>query len=203
VWGLFDANEKFNLGLSHGNLAPFLFLIDAKEISAAKKMVRLFIKAFEQFGANLPGSWPHAHASEARYRSAWCYGAPMTGLALLEYSHQCNDEETAKIGTELLDTSLQEIAAHSHAHDLHFCHGLSGIIQIALRSIEYDGSRRRSKVIKLLCSEARRPISKWVATTRTSSELLEGILGPALVFSFLLTEPSQHWDQLFMTSRGR
>ncbi|MFL6334568.1 MAG: type 2 lanthipeptide synthetase LanM family protein [Pyrinomonadaceae bacterium] len=90
--------------------------------------------------------WRRKGQAEPRSITAWCYGAPGVGLALLSTLAELDDEETRAE----IEAAVRHTAAHGFGQNHSLCHGDLGNIELLSEYARVSGDRRcASEVVRL------------------------------------------------------
>lgn len=76
-----------------------------------------------------PADWQHASPT----RTAWCYGSPGIARSLWLAGQALDDEQIRQVAIEAFEGALRRPAESRRIISPHLCHGIAGLLQIALR----------------------------------------------------------------------
>jgi len=200
-------HQCFNAGTAHGINGAFLMSIYLGEEEVANHLMKTLIAINSDAFQHFPTIWPYQkylpdHVT--RVQSAWCYGHPSIGLAFLrawEKFPSPRTEEAKALGIEMLKFALPLKTTWNQSKDWHFCHGLSGIAQIALRSSEVLNDPYFLNLGMEAFEALPQDLNKWIGPETVGSKfsnILSGKLGTGLVITSFLTEEDAEWDRIFL-----
>jgi hypothetical protein len=223
IWGYRTSPEvaqsklnerRINLGIAHGLSGALCFAADAKHIGLASRLTQSLLDINSQLtkapNKSFPGYWPllesgrRAAEKQTNLQSAWCYGDPGVGFALLKSSRlPLRGKLKAganSVGLSLLKRGLRRELAKSPVNGFYFCHGAAGMAQIAMRAGEISGDREFRALQKFWIRRLDRNISRSeVIRSRTPhSEILTGRLGEGLTILSYLSSLDAKWDRVFL-----
>lgn len=219
-WGL-EASEAFsgprsparnggtlNLGTPHGTVGAFLFAIRRGDFELANRLRKSLTHISRHYSAGIPAFWPSSE-TDAPAPTAWCYGDPMLGFALLLFAKSFPTAQESidvkREGLEIWDRIIARTSVLSRKSDFHFCHGQSGLAQVALRCSQITDRPSLRDWAQSQLRELPEDLGAWLTAenhrnARQTSSLLSGHLGIGFVLHSLVTAKESRWDQLFLLS---
>jgi lantibiotic biosynthesis protein len=208
--------DDINFSLSHGNASFLIILMNAWEkgikLPAIPNLVTkgvelmLHYRQDVDYENNFYSSFPATVKSHTKTdmllspRMAWCYGDLNVVLLLYRAAAFCSRPEWAKIADEIGALTTQRRTTESTAvSDSHFCHGAGGLVQF------YDSLHRVSGGLPAY-REAKEFWLNWIlkslpqelengAIMEKQSELLEGVVGVALVLLYVQHPEKINWQE--------
>ena len=213
-----------NVGLAHGIPGPLAFLslaqrerVDVAGLPEAIRHVADWLRTHrcdDQWGLNWPTAIPLDGTAEAEAetpsRSAWCYGSPGIARALWLAGTALDDDEYRQLAVASLEAVFRRPIVNRQIDSPTLCHGVGGLLTIALRFRHDLGGTMFSGEIAALVHqmlERFRPDSllgfKNVEYGNHEIEqpgLLDGAPGVALALLAAATPVEPTWDRLFLLS---
>lgn len=200
-----EAVGRFNLGTPHGIVGAFLFASWRGDFTLANRLRETLTRLAASYHDGIPAFWPMSEESAAA-PSAWCYGDPMLGFALCLFAKTFPAAPDATGALELgLQIWKRLVSVARPINDYHFCHGHSGLVQIALRTSQLTGDESLALWARSQMAQLPAQLSGWLTPenhkhARQTSGLLSGHLGIGFVLLSLLSSEEPRWDRLFLLS---
>ncbi len=224
---------NLNLGLAHGIPGPLALLSLAHAAGVAVPGLPEAIantadwlfanRCDDDCGCNWASALPlvtegsqsssELRASSAREgpsRCAWCYGSPGIARALWLAGEALNRDEYCDLAISAMEAVFRRPIAARRIDSPTFCHGVAGLLAIALRFSHDMGGNAFSDEIgmlvqQLLDSYQPQSILGFRHLEIRDNEidqpgLLEGAPGVALVLLAAATSAEPTWDRLFLLS---
>jgi hypothetical protein len=143
--------KYLDLGLAHGLPGTLLYLAYFNRRRPGKLTVDQIHK-IEGMVAGLL-DWNRAHTQKGfgffadepkdiQPRSAWCYGDPGVGFAVLQLGLSFKNDEWYAAGNKIALRGLSRSLRTSLVKNPYFCHGAIGLAHIAARTYQLTGDRR-------------------------------------------------------------
>jgi hypothetical protein len=228
---------NLNCGLAHGIPGPLAFLSLASHAGVAMPGLSDAIARLAQWlcdnrcddgwGINWPTAVPLEAVADAEgtmrlrvgsardapdgsSRGAWCYGSPGIARALWLAGEALDRDDYRATAVDAMDAVFRRPIPTRRIDSATFCHGVAGLLQIALR-FAHDTSLPRfaeeSRTLADQLLESYRPDSllafRNLETTGHEIDqpgLLDGAPGVALVLLAAATDVEPSWDRLFLLS---
>jgi len=207
-----------NLGLAHGQAAHLCYLADRLHDcrDETQKVFKQLLKDGICFFRNVKiadeiSQFPSFLANDETplpSRLAWCYGDLGVGITFLRCGYSLSEESIVNEGVEILkSTTSRKDKSTNGIHDLGFCHGSSGLIQLYdyihrltsekcfYESKEYwlNYTVKKFSKKKHIYRAYRGPDEGWVE----SLGLLDGMAGIGLVILSQLFPSLSKWEEIF------
>jgi len=221
-----------NCGLAHGIPGPLAFLALAHQAgvespglpeSIARLADWLCQNRFDDsWGVNWPTATPliekdgrlaapqAASTAEGTSRCAWCYGSPGIARALWLAGETLDRDEYRDLAVSAMEAVFRRPLEERRIDSPTFCHGVAGLLQIALRFAHDTGQAvfvEQSRVLIHQILGSYRPESllgfRNIETPNSETDqpgLLDGAPGVALVLLAAATGVEPSWDRLFLLS---
>jgi lantibiotic modifying enzyme len=220
------ANARFpadsaNLGLAHGHAGVVALLAEvcAARIAPAKARP-LLDAAVRWFLAHEDPAFGFAAyavegAAAPRTRSAWCYGNPGAGVALLAAARAANDAAWEARALALLERETKLPKGESRVVDGGLCHGSAGLAHLynrvyqATRHDDFRAAARRWAEDALAMArpdagvagyQAYMPIGGGSMQWADEPGLLMGVAGIGLALLATVAPVVPMWDRLLLTA---
>jgi hypothetical protein len=159
-------------------------------------------------GALRPGS--AGSAPDGPSRSAWCYGSPGVARALWLAGEALDRDDYRSLAISAMEAVFRRPVTIRRIDSPTFCHGVAGLLAIALRFANETG-------LPVFIDESRKLVEQILESYRPDSllgfrslevgdrevdqpGLLDGIPGVALVLLAAATGVEPTWDRLFLLS---
>jgi hypothetical protein len=143
-------------------------------------------------------------------RCAWCYGAPGIARALWLAGAALDRNDYSKLAVSAMEAVFRRPIEARAIPSPTFCHGISGLLQIALRFANDTGSPEIAEQCRILTEQLLEKYSSdfllgfrnlEVADREVDQPgLLDGAPGVALVLLAAATSVEPTWDRLFLLS---
>lgn len=208
--------DKINFGLSHGQAGFLLILLQAIEAGyditllseLAKKCIVFLLRQRQDADTkNMLSFFPvsiekQSYQPDCNNRMAWCYGDLNQCFLLYRAAHVLKDNKYLEIADLVGLSSVMRIAPEATlCNDSHFCHGASGIAEMykALYSLQplpaYENAYYVwiQKTIEFLQPE----LGKG-AYINKETELLDGLVGPALSLLSFVSNKKLDWQRFLL-----
>jgi hypothetical protein len=232
----FYPNGNLNLGLAHGIPGPLAFLSLAHRAGVPEPGLPDAIahladwicshRLDDPWGVNWPTAVPlvqngssnsprlsvgeSASAPGGPSRTAWCYGSPGIARALWLAGEALNKDEYRQVAASAMEAVFRRPIAVRQIDSPTFCHGVSGLLAIALRFANEMGGEMFSDEIASMVRQildTYQPESllgfKNIEVPGNEIDqpgLLDGAAGVALVLLAASTSVEPVWDRLFLLS---
>jgi lantibiotic modifying enzyme len=227
---------NLNLGLAHGVPAVVALLalcknegVTAQGLSQALELAVDWVRQ-NQLADDWGVNWPSAlqleetdmpngkvlrvcDAASAVYgtsRCAWCYGAPGIARALWLAGEALDRNDYRELAVSAMEAVFRRPIEARAIPSPTFCHGVSGLLQIALRFANDTGSPEIAEQCRILTVQLLEKYSPdfllgfrnlEVADREVDQPgLLDGAPGVALVLLAAATSVEPTWDRLFLLS---
>jgi lantibiotic biosynthesis protein len=227
---------NLNCGLAHGIPGPLALLAlshragvstpgmaDAIETAADWLVEHRFD---DDWGVNWPTAVPHTEehgptgailrqaqarsSPEGPSRCAWCYGSPGVARALWLAGDALDRDDYRALAISSLEAVFRRPVPMRRIDSPTFCHGVAGLLQIALRFANDTGAplfveESRGLVRQLLAHHQPDSLLGFRNLEIADHEidqpgLLDGAPGVALVLLAAATDVEPTWDRLFLLS---
>lgn len=209
--------DKINFSLSHGQSGFMLILLQAIEagydiarsLELVRKCIAFLLKnlqepdtkknAFSFFPVSMQ---EQSQSVDCVNRIAWCYGDLNQCLLLYRVAGVLDDDKYHNVADLVGLSSIMRVTPEATlCNDSHFCHGASGIAEMyrALYSLRplpaYEEAYHMwiRKTIEFLKSELEKG-----AYINKETELLEGLVGPALTLLSFVSGKQLDWQRFFL-----
>jgi len=221
-----------NCGLAHGIPGPLAFLALAHQAGVQspglpESIARLADwlcrnRIDDAWGVNWPTSTPliekdgrleapeAASTTERTSRCAWCYGSPGIARVLWLAGEALDRNEYRDLAVAAMEAIFRRPIVERRIDSPTFCHGVAGLLQIALRFAHDTGQdvfleESRTLVRQILGSYRPKSLLGFRNIETPDSEtdqpgLLDGAPGVALVLLAAATDVEPSWDRLFLLS---
>lgn len=221
-----------NCGLAHGIPGPLAFLslacLGGVEVPGLPERVAAMAdwlcrnRVDDAWGVNWPTVAPLAEAGgrlacpppastgEPTSRCAWCYGSPGVARALWLAGAALGRDAYRDLAVSALEAVFRRPVAERRIDSPTFCHGVAGLLQVALRFAHDAGEGRFAEASRALARQllgAYRPESRLgfrnlelPGRETDQPGLLDGAPGVALVLLAAATGVEPAWDRLFLLS---
>jgi hypothetical protein len=227
---------NLNCGLAHGvpSIVAFLSLclkegIGGPELPQALERISDWLcqsRSDDGWGLNWPNavsiervetaSGPRLQVANAALaphggsRSAWCYGSPGVARALWLAGDALGRSDYQELGLEAMYAVFRRPVEARAIPSPTFCHGIAGLLQIALRFANDSGSPEIAEQCRELARQLLERYSPDSLLGFRNLEfndrevdqpgLLDGAPGVALVLLAAASEVEPSWDRLFLLS---
>jgi lantibiotic modifying enzyme len=227
---------NLNLGLAHGIPGPLAFLALAHLAgSAAPGLTEAIAHAAgwisqqrfdDEWGVNWPTAVPlvsqHDNGSstlvpasptdapDGPSRCAWCYGSPGIARSLLLAGEALDRDDLRELAVSAMQAVFRRPIAKRHINSPTFCHGVAGLLSVALRFRHDLGdglfSGEISKLVEQILGHFQPDSLLGFRNMEIGDHeieqpgLLDGAPGVALVLLAASTGVEPTWDRLFLLS---
>lgn len=221
-----------NCGLAHGIPGPLAFLALASQAGVEspglpESLARLADwlcrnRLDDSWGVNWPTATPllerdgrleaprAASTAEMTSRCAWCYGSPGIARALWLAGEALDRDDHRELAVAAMEAVFRRPLGERRIDSPTFCHGVAGLLQIALRFAHDTGrpvfwEQSRALVRQILGSYRPETLLGFrnLETPDSATDqpgLLDGAPGVALVLLAAATDVEPSWDRLFLLS---
>jgi lantibiotic modifying enzyme len=164
----------------------------------------------ENNGASVVVAAPATAAPDGPSRCAWCYGSPGIARSLLLASQALDRDDLRDLAVSAMDAVFRRPIDKRQINSPTFCHGVAGLLSIALRFRHDLGdslfSEEISKLVEQLLTRFQPDSLLGFRNIEYGDHeieqpgLLDGAPGVALVLLAAATEVEPTWDRLFLLS---
>lgn len=167
------------------------------------------VKTETSLGSSLEAGCAQA-ALDGPSRSAWCYGSPGVARALWLAGEALDRDDYRALAISAMEAVFRRPVAERHIDSPTFCHGVAGLLEIALRFANDTGESvfiDESRILVRQLLDSYRPESllgfRHLEIENHEVDqpgLLDGAPGIALVLLAAATSVEPTWDRLFLLS---
>jgi lantibiotic biosynthesis protein len=217
---------RADLGVAHGVAGPIALLGGICGVGVAQATARPLLEGAVRWllahavpteaGPTFP-LWVAPGFEPWPARCAWCYGDPGIAAALLMAARGAGDAEWEQAAVALALRASQRPASDSGVVNACFCHGAGGLAHVYNRMYQATGERTLGRAALYWLERtlgfyrrARDTGGSWVRGcsdpgqrqlwTWTGIELVDGVIGVALVLLAAATSVEPTWDRMFLLS---
>jgi hypothetical protein len=216
-----------NCGLAHGIPGPLALLALSLrhgvevpgQVDAVRRLADWLLehRMDDRWGVNWPSAIPVTSPGERDdpgrllpARSAWCYGSPGVARALWFAGEALDDQGLCGVAVEAMHAVFRRPIPERRIESPTFCHGVAGLLQIAVRfahdtRLPAFSAAATELVDGLLAAyEPDRPLGYASIEPGPNPVdrpgLLDGAPGVALALLAAATDTEPTWDRLFLLS---
>jgi lantibiotic modifying enzyme len=209
--------DKINFSLSHGQSGFMLILLQAIEagydiprsMELVRKCIAFLLKNLQEPDTkkNACSFFPVSMQQQSQSvdcinRIAWCYGDLNQCLLLYRVAGVLDDDKYHTVADLVGLSSIMRVTPETTlCNDSHFCHGASGIAEMyralySLRPLQAYEDAYHMWVRKTI--EFLKPELEKGAYINKETELLEGLVGPALTLLSFVSGRQLDWQRFFL-----
>lgn len=217
--GSIDVQRPFDLGVAHGLAGILAFLaraaahepVRARALSLVGGAMRTL--EAQQLGVGGAIDFPYCAGDARAARTAWCYGAAGTGVAILGAARATGERRWESMAIAAGLGAVARAPADRRVADAGVCHGTAGLAHLFNRMYQHSGDERFADAARLWLRRtlALRRRGEGIAgfhtvehaatgTRDVSARLPTGAPGIALVLAAAVSDVEPGWDRLFVCS---
>jgi class I lanthipeptide synthase len=220
---------RADLGVAHGVAGPIALLGSICGAGVAQATARPLLEGAVNWllahsvpteaGPTFP-LWIAPGSEPSPTRCAWCYGDPGIAAALLTAARGVGDADWERAAVALAVRAAERQASETGVVNACFCHGAAGLAHLYNRMYQATGERALGRAALYwlgrtlaFYDRARDSGRSWVqgswapgrreTWTWTGIELVDGVIGVALVLLAAATSVEPTWDRMFLVSAPR